>query len=51
MSCYQVEFVTIDSLVDKNHQYRKFKKLWDLSSTKKELSQHYLKYLIFLKNN
>ncbi len=39
MSFYQVEFVTIDSLVDQNHQYRKFKKLWDLSSTKKELSQ------------
>jgi len=36
---YQVEMVTLDQLIDKNHNYRKFKKLWDLEPVKKELKQ------------
>jgi len=26
---YQVEIVSLDQLVAKNHNYRKFKELWD----------------------
>jgi len=36
---YQIEMVTLDHLIDKNHNYRKFKKLWDLEPVKKELKQ------------
>ena len=36
---YQIEMVTLDQLIDKNHNYRKFKKLWDLDPVKKELRQ------------
>lgn len=36
---YQVEIVSLDQLIDKNHNYRKFKELWDLYPVKKELEK------------
>ncbi len=36
---YQVEIVSLDQLIDKNHNYRKFKELWDLNPVKKELEK------------
>ena len=36
---YQIEMVTLDQLVDLNHNYRKFKELWDLELVRKELKQ------------
>lgn len=36
---YQIEMVTLDQLIDKNHNYRKFKELWDLNPVKKELEK------------
>jgi IS5 family transposase len=39
MSLNQVEMVTLNQLIDKNHNYRKFKKLWDLTEVKKLLEE------------
>lgn len=36
---YQVEMVTLDQLIAQNHNYRKFKELWDLNPVKKELEK------------
>ena len=36
---YQVEIVSLDQLVAKNHNYRKFKELWDLHPVRKELEK------------
>ena len=36
---YQVEMVTLDQLVDQNHNYRKFKELWNFSEIEKELEK------------
>lgn len=36
---YQVEMVRLDQLIDKNHNYLKFKALWDLNPVKKELEK------------
>jgi IS5 family transposase len=35
----QLELVSLDSLVSKNHQYRKFKALWDFKAIEKKLSK------------
>ncbi|MFC1659569.1 transposase [Pseudomonadota bacterium] len=36
---HQVEMVTLEELVPKNHIYRKFKELWNLNDVKKELKK------------
>jgi len=36
---YQVEIVNLDQLIDPNHNYRKFKGLWDLTPVRKELEK------------
>ena len=36
---HQVEMVTLDQLIEKNHNYRKFKELWDLNQVQKELEK------------
>ena len=36
---HQVEIVNLDQLIDPNHNYRKFKELWDLTDVKKELEK------------
>tara|TARA_Y100000389_G_C17282775_1_gene423857 strand:+ start:455 stop:808 length:354 start_codon:yes stop_codon:yes gene_type:complete len=36
---HQVEMVTLDQLIEKDHTYRKFKELWDLSGVGKELKK------------
>ena len=36
---HQVEMVTLDQLIKKDHTYRKFKELWDLSGVGKELKK------------
>jgi len=37
MSLNQIEMVTLNQLIDQNHNYRKFKELWDLTEVKKNL--------------
>ena len=39
MSLNQVEMVTLNQLIDQNHNYRKFKELWDLTEVKKNLEE------------
>ncbi len=36
---YQVEIVSLDQLVEKGHNYRKFKELWDFREIEKELEK------------
>ena len=36
---YQVEIVNLNQLIDPNHNYRKFKELWDFNEVKKELEK------------
>ena len=40
MSLNQVEMVTLNQLIDQNHNYRKFKELWDLTEVKKNLEEY-----------
>tara|TARA_B110000046_G_C12944437_1_gene377302 strand:+ start:132 stop:1112 length:981 start_codon:yes stop_codon:yes gene_type:complete len=39
MSLNQSEIVTLNQLIDQNHNYRKFKELWDLTEVKIELEK------------
>ena len=39
MSLNQIEMVTLNQLIDQNHNYRKFKELWDLTEVKKNLEE------------
>ena len=36
---HQVEMVTLDQLIEKDHNYRKFKELWNLTEVQKELEK------------
>ncbi len=36
---YQLEMVNLNQLIDKNHNYRKFKELWNLDEVRKELEK------------
>ena len=35
----QIEMISLEDLVEANHSYRKFKKIWNFSSTKKILKK------------
>ena len=36
---HQIEMVSLDQLIDRNHNYRKFKESWDLKEVQKEIEK------------